>query len=934
MNFVDQVNPIPRPYQERVDVTTWTTIYFEVLVPDYNGDKGKIDPNSITATLIPDGGEPIPMLLPNQTFAPGFSGKVYLNIDSGDDNGHAVYIKPDNPLNPSRLYTVEVYAITYDGLPIDSSADSWSFTTRPVIADPTVSWNINLTGPMAPWKGWFFSGICKPSFDTSRMYDQYDSYNMMDTVNAINPNAWSLQRDWPFASDYWHNGIIDGNPNVVREKETRQIISLENQGKNTLLTVKDIEEGPLFGITPDRPLSEDFHPGDYVTVADRDEFEITQVVGVDDKNHIVKVNQLVNPVWDLDYRGSHPPDNPDTPDNFTLPLCYLRKYDPIGTPVYYWRRVDDEWDVVHGQHRKRLQVNFCFIPVDLASEPVPARSGGHGSISPPKEYLQWHDFVREVVFHLIDRYGEATKDFYYSIGNENNLNIFWSGTKDEYYEFYDYTVNAVLKAFEERGFDTSKIVVGGIEAANLLPIEWMTDALYHCSGAADKPGGGIAEQNFVCNDTRFDGKRAARVQAICDAHGGKGSPIDFASIHEYEHADLATSQITQVRDKALAMDPVFYEKLNIPSFECTPDWIPRTDPASRRMFKGNGYFPSWCAEWMQRLVERAESDHRYANHEATLTVWPYDYNGDGITSVTGLMRVDDNADGTEDRIVTIRKAIFNYIELLAHMSHDLDALPAQNLEGIRFAGVRSIAPDVQSILLYNHDKYDTESSEETDFTARLTLTGIIWPAVTVRRWRIDRDHSSPYHAYEALPKKSLYSPEEVAPLEEADDLVEDGPPQHFETASGTLNLSAPLRVNGVTHIEIRKWDDDNDGIYGPSDCDDSNPEVWAIPGEALDLRLTHSSETGITTLTWNPPSDPGATSVFYDTIRSTDPSDFSSDASCIESDGSDATSSDSDMPPDGKVFYYLIRAENECPDGQGSMGKDSSGNERTALPCP
>ena len=62
--------------------------------------------------------------------------------------------------------------------------------------------------------------------------------------------------------------------------------------------------------------------------------------------------------WILEYEGSHPADNPETPDNFTLPLCYLRKLDPVGTLAYYWARIDDEWDIVHGTHGRRLQVNF------------------------------------------------------------------------------------------------------------------------------------------------------------------------------------------------------------------------------------------------------------------------------------------------------------------------------------------------------------------------------------------------------------------------------------------------------------------------------------------------------------------------------------------------------------------------------------------------
>lgn len=962
LRLADRVNPVPRPYEGRVDVTTATSLYFEIVVPDTNLPGGEVDTDTLTATLIPSGGDPVPMLEAGRSFAPGFTGEVIPDVRDtfSSDVGDAVYVVPDASLDPGRSYTVEVYAETLDGQVIDPGQDSWTFTTRPVIADPTVSWAVDLDGPVVHWEGWFFTGILKPDFNTSRLFDQLDSYDLMDTVTAINPDAWSLQRDWPLTSDYWHNGVFDGNPNPVRERETRRVVEMTSTLAETTLTVTDLEEGPLYGIAPGRPLSEDYHPGDVVTVADREKSEATRVRRVDDVAGTVTVDRVLVPpeFWILDYDGSHPPDNPDTPDNFTLPLCYLRKLDPVGTPVYYWSRIDDEWDIVHGEHGRRLQVNFSYTPLDLSSEPVPASTGGHGSISPPKDWEQWHDFVRTLVFHLIDRYGPATVDFYYSVGNENNFSIFWSGGKDGFYELYDYTVNAVLTAFEDRGLDAGLVQVGGIEAAGLGGLGWIRDALYHCSGSADRPGGGIAEQNFVCADSRFDGKRAARVEALCSAHAGKGSPIDFVSIHEYEHASKAVSDMTRVRDDALAMDPVFYDDLNVTSFENTPDWIPRTDPASRKMYEGNGFFPTWAADWMHRMVARAESDARYARHEAVLTVWPFDYNGSGQTSITGLIRVDDDGDGVEDRIATIKKGIFNYIEMLAHLNRDLDALPARNVEGIRFGGVRSPGADVHRVLVYGHDKYDTESSEPTEFIVRLDLDDVPWANVTVRRWRLDRDHASPYHAFQDLPERAsndVYAPAEIADLEASDDLVEDGPPRDHAVTNGAVSLDVPMRVNGVSLVEIRERDLDGDGLPdggdncpetpnetqvnedgdprgAACDCDDGDPQVWAIPGEVLFLTLSHDGASGTTTLDWQSPAEPGGTSLLYDVLRSDSPADFGAAAECLESDDDDTQATDGDEPAAGSAYHYLARAENAC--GAGSLGDDSAGAPRSGRSCP
>ena len=115
-----------------------------------------------------------------------------------------------------------------------------------------------------------------------------------------------------------------------------------------------------------------------------------------------------------------------------------------------------------------------------------------------------------------------------------------------------------------------------------------------------------------------------------------------------------------------------------------------------------------------------------------------------------------------------------------------------------------------------------------------------------------------------------------------------------------------------------------------ADCDHSNDLVWAAPGEVRSLLLSTGGSIG-----WRPPLDPGGETLVYDTLRSGSAGDFMNEALCIESDdGADLTALDAANPGAGSSFYYLVRAENACPRGEGTLGVDSSGQPRAGRHCP
>ena len=138
---------------------------------------------------------------------------------------------------------------------------------------------------------------------------------------------------------------------------------------------------------------------------------------------------------------------------------------------------------------------------------------------------------------------------------------------------------------------------------------------------------------------------------------------------------------------------------------------------------------------------------------------------------------------------------------------------------------------------------------------------------------------------------------------------------------------------GSVTIFALESDCDGDGDGPWHDCGDEDPDLWSVPSQVLHVAIAADKET----ITWDPPAEPGNASgtVLYDTVRSSDPTDFDT-GTCVETDDTDLTAGDPAAPPPGTGLYYLVRAQNDC--GNGDLGDwgipPDDSYPRTALECP
>lgn len=178
-----------------------------------------------------------------------------------------------------------------------------------------------------------------------------------------------------------------------------------------------------------------------------------------------------------------------------------------GEPVYDFSGVDRVYDTITSFGLRPI-VELSFMPRDLAADPSATVFGYEAIISPPRDYDRWGDLVRALVRHLVERYGlaEVRDHWAFEVWNEANLEVFWSGTPEEFLRLYDVTASAV------KSVDGSLRVGGPSSAAN----GWVAELLAHvdASGAA---------LDFISTHTY--GNAPLDWRPVLARHGRRGTPI-------------------------------------------------------------------------------------------------------------------------------------------------------------------------------------------------------------------------------------------------------------------------------------------------------------------------------------------------------------------------------------------------------------------------
>jgi xylan 1,4-beta-xylosidase len=211
-----------------------------------------------------------------------------------------------------------------------------------------------------------------------------------------------------------------------------------------------------------------------------------------------------------------------------------------GEPVHDFTGVDRVYDHIRSLGLYPV-VELSFMPHDLASDPTKKVFDYAAIVSPPKDWDRWHDLVRDLVQHVVDRYGldEVREHWSFEVWNEANLEVFWSGSLDEWHRLYDVTAAAV-RAVDDR------LLVGGPSTA---AAGWVEELLAHVQESG-------APVDFVTTHTY--GSPPLDFRPSLARYDRAGTPIWWTEwgvtpTHFYEVSDAVFSGVFLLRGMASAM---------------------------------------------------------------------------------------------------------------------------------------------------------------------------------------------------------------------------------------------------------------------------------------------------------------------------------------------------------------------------------------------
>ena len=458
--------------------------------------------------------------------------------------------------------------------------------------------------------------------------------------------------------------------------------------------------------------------------------------------------------------------------------------DKDGKPVYNWTILDHIFDTFHAAGIKPI-VEIGFMPEALSTHPEPYRHNFPkvpiGSIYtgwayPPRDYAKWSELVFQFTRHLRERYGDAeVKTWLWEVWNEPDID-YWKGTPQEYFKLYDFTADAVLRAFPEAR-------IGGPDSTgpgNPHAAEFLRQFLEHCA-----------------HQTNY-------------ATGKIGSPLLFISFHPKgspkwlgDHVQMGVArQLTAIKNG-------FQIVASFPEWRQTPILLGESDPEGcaacsaqqnpQNAYRNGELFASYTAEAMNGIYALAASEQ--VNFLGAVT-WSFEFEDQPYFA--GFRELASNG---------LDKPVLNAFRMFGMLGDErilATSSAARTIDDVVLNGVR-MQSDINAvatrhdheiqILIWNYHDDDLPAAAAP---IDLIIEGLPPDAnrALSEHFRIDAHHSNSFTAWKEMGSPQSPTPAQYEQLQDAGQLQLLNSPTWISLDDGVAHLQFALPRQGLSLVRI------------------------------------------------------------------------------------------------------------------------------------
>ena len=454
--------------------------------------------------------------------------------------------------------------------------------------------------------------------------------------------------------------------------------------------------------------------------------------------------------------------------------------DASGKSVYDWTIIDKIFDSYKATGITPF-VEIGFMPEALSSHPEPYQNHwpkdfDTGWAYPPTNYDEWSDLVYHWVQHMVARYGtDEVAKWEWEVWNEPDI-TYWHGTVDEYLKLYDYTVAAV-----ERALPNAR--VGGPATtgpANPKAAAFLRAFLEHCANG----------RNY--------------------ATGKSGAPLDFISFHAKGRARLVDGHVelslgTHLRDinEGFAIIEEFPSLRHLPVVlsESDPEPCAACDVAShpQNEYRLTSQYASYEADLLNETLALAE--RHYSKLEGAIS-WAFTFPGQPIFAGLRAFTTHDvdlpllNAYRMFGQMTGERVAVTSNGAIDVNRILQSDAGADSDVNAMATYGSHRV-----NVLVWNyHDNSGEARAAEVHLILKGLPEGI--PKMLLKHWRVDRDHSNAYTAWQNMRSPLDPSPAQSEQLKSSGRLQLLESPIWVSLNGNALDLHFTEPVEGLSLLEL------------------------------------------------------------------------------------------------------------------------------------